>query len=105
MKIFHHHHHHRYHVEFALVTCAERMRNTGHREKVRIHCPSCLTRAAVQCELTGGFCIYKYLHYLNKENFYIILRSFEPEIFSPEKSNVIFGFTSEMLLEFSNFGG
>src|SRR6266536_5831451 len=44
MKIFHHHHHHHHHVEFALVTCAERMRNTGHREKVRIHYPSCLTR-------------------------------------------------------------
>src|SRR6266498_1657120 len=42
MKIFHHHHHH--HVEFALVTCAERMRNTGHREKIRIYYPSCLIR-------------------------------------------------------------
>ena len=54
MKIFHHYRHHHHHVEFALIICAERMRNTGHREKVRIHYPSCLTKTAVQCELTGG---------------------------------------------------
>ena len=30
------------------------MRNIGYREKVRIHYPSYLIRAAVQCELTGG---------------------------------------------------
>jgi len=30
------------------------MRNTGYREKIRIHYPSYLTKTAVQCELTGG---------------------------------------------------
>ncbi len=54
MKFFYYYYHHHHHVEFVLVVCVERMRNTGHREKVRIHCPSYLTRAAVQCELTGG---------------------------------------------------
>src|SRR6266511_338984 len=54
VKILHHHHHHHHHVEFALVTCAERIRNTGYREKIRIYYPSCLTKTAVQCELTGG---------------------------------------------------
>ncbi len=29
------------------------MRNTGHHEKIRIHCPSYLIKTAVQCKLIG----------------------------------------------------
>ncbi len=47
------------------------MRNIGYREKVRIHYPSCLTKTAVQCELTGGEAEIKVLKKIFSEVNYI----------------------------------